>query len=372
MGSEFSKTEKLLAGLTIMVILVFLGLFTLVNKRTNLGVNFATETGINYKMARPDQAFSEYTLEGRELDQVYEGLPKEVKKDLSKRKLELIAKKNAEDKKKVETKKANDTKKKQELAAKSKEATKQQAKKVQEQSELAKRINSQDVAPTVNNTTGAVFSNNNNTVNGAGAEEVKVKAKKTYAEWRNQIFTAQSSEVVTQYIVAHRKNEVTATEYQAMAQDLLDQEDNKLKGLGLMLLRSVPSLASLSQLVHAQASLPTTYQSYVEQSYNAYFYPQNVNFLNAALKTTDNVLLAKVLILLQTKLSSLSQGDQSVFSDVRNSRSSSATTTQITMNTFVSLLPSLNALGAKPDSEYAGVAQQIAALIQSQNNIAQN
>ncbi|MGZ3724884.1 MAG: hypothetical protein ACXWPX_12210 [Pseudobdellovibrio sp.] len=375
MGSQLTKAEKLIAAITVVVILVFIGLFTLVNRHAKSdGVNFAIETGINYKMARPDQAYSEYTLEGRELDQVYEGLPEAEKKALIKRKAELVAKKKEETKKEEAKKKTAATKAKEQAKTQAQQKAKaqEQSKIAQAQQDLMNKRAQATNATSDNSNNSQAYNNNNDNSADAGNDPAQTKAKKSYADWRAQIFASQSSDAIGQFILAYRKNDVTSTELQAMATDLLDQDDAKLKGLGLMLLRSVPSLASLSQLVHAESTLPATYQAYVEQSFIAYFYPQNLSYMNAALQTSDHVLLAKVISLLQTKLEALSKGDQTVFSNGRNSRSNDSGTTTITMSSFTTLIPTLTALGATPNSDLSSAAQQLVSLIQTQNNVAQN
>lgn len=375
MGLNLTKGEKAIALSAVAAVTVFFAAFTQLSKRSKVGSTFETDSKINYNMARPDQPYSEYTIEGREIDQFYEGLPaSEREKVMTKRKKELIAKKQAE------TKKKDDQKKRQAVAAKQKAAAQarakqqqlQQAKASAEQVDLKNRLKDfKDSNLSKNNQNNQNYSAaafNNNQAN-AQNPEVQPKNKKTFAEWRELIFATPTSESIGQFIAAYRKSEVSVTELQAMATDLLDQEQSQLKGLGLMILRSVPSLASLSQLVHVE-NLPQELQSYVDQAYIAYFYPQNLTYLNAALATRDRQLVSKVLNLLNTNLTRLSQGDQSGFIDPRNRRNGDVGA--FSMANFVSLMPNLGALSGSQDAELATLAQQVAALIQSSNNIAQN
>ena len=106
MGMNLSKGEKAIALSAVAVIAVFFAAFTQLNKRSKVDSTFETDSKINYNMARPEQPYSEYTIEGREIDQYYEGLPESQReKAMSKRKKDLIAKKQAETKKKEEQKK---------------------------------------------------------------------------------------------------------------------------------------------------------------------------------------------------------------------------------------------------------------------------
>lgn len=364
---NLTKSERTIAIVALVIIAVFVAMFMQLTRGSKAEPLFTSGTTIDYTMARPEQAYSEYTLEGRELDQSYEGLPQSQKPvQLDKKKKELITKKAAEIKKKEEAKKkqvvqarAQETKIKEQL----------QNQKYAEKSRDRSEVKS-DSRP-VNNVNNQ---NNGNAVVVAPVpvsdNRTPVKPKKTFTEWRNQLFAAPTSENLALFIAAYRKNDVTATEFQAMAQDLVDQSDIKLKAIGLMALRSAPSLASLSQLVHLPSTALGSYQSYVEQSIITYLQPQNVQYLNQALATKDKVLVAKSLNLLSTNLLKFSQGDLVGLVDPRNRREGEVAT--FSMNSFRTLLPILGQLGSSQDPEFSALAQQITALIQTSNNVAQN
>lgn len=374
MGSHLSKAEKFLVVVAAVAITAFIGFFALVNKKSMVEkFNFITDSGINYKMARPDQAFSEYTLEGRELDQVYEGLPPEKKKAIiAKKKADAAKAKAKEAKAKVDAKKKEDDKKKQALAAKQKQANQLQASIQERQSQLKKQLENQRAQSQSTNSNQEAISVQGGAANAPAQDEDanKGKPKKTYAEWRSLIFSSPTSENIGQFVTAYRKGEVTATELQAMAQDLLDQNDNTLKGLGLAILRSVPSLQSLSQLVHEQANLPAAYQSYVESALVNYFLAQNVGYLKSALQTRDQMLQSKVLSLLQTNLPKINVNDFSMFNERGRG---SVSDVNVTMQSFVVLVPALTSLSSTNDeSGLAATAQQVLSLIQTYNNVARN
>ena len=375
MGLNLTKGEKAIALSAVAAVFVFFAAFTQINKRSKVDSTFETDSKINYNMARPDQPYSEYTIEGREIDQYYEGLPpSEREKAMTKRKKELITKKQTEVKKKEDQKKrqAIAAKQKAVAQARAKQQQLQQAKASATQEDLKNRLkdfkdSTTDKRNKANENYAAVTVNNApvNTQN----PEVKPKNKKTFAEWRDLIFATPTTDSIAQFIAAFRKSEVSSTELQAMATDLLDQEQSQLKGLGLMILRTVPSLASLSQLVHLE-NIPQEYQSYVEQSYISYLYPQNLTHLNAALLTRDRQLVTKVLNLLNENLARLSQGDQSGFIDPRNRRNGEVT--NFSMANFVSLIPNLNTISNSQDAELRTLAQQVTSYIQTSNTLAQN
>lgn len=370
METLFTKNEKLIAGICLSVIVVFFALFFQISK-TKSHSHFETAGDvINYRMARPDQVYSEYNLDGREIDDTYIALEqkkKAVATKLEKQKQDLIAQKKAEAKKKVEEKK-----KKEETALHQQlERSKSKALKAFEKADIRKtstagNSNAQDYAQSpyyVNNTTQQVV---------ADAAATKDTAnKKSFSEWRTLLLAEPTSDNLALFIAAYHRNEVTAVEYQSMAQDLISQQDTKLKALGLMALRAVPSLSSLSQLVHLDAATQTAFASYVEQSFNAYLMPQNLGYLSQALMTQDNTLISKSLNLLDTNLNKFLQGDLSSLSDPRNLRDGSVVTFSIA--DYRSLIPALTQITTtNSDQNLVAAARDVASLIESSNNVAIN
>ncbi len=366
---NLTKSERTIAVIAGVVILVFVAMFIQVSRGSKAEPLFTSGSAIDYTMARPEQAYSEYTLEGRELDQTFEGLPNSPNPiQLDKRKKELIAKKAAE------TKKKEDVKKKQVVQARAQETKVKELLQSQKQNTAEKNRVRGDVKDETRPVNSSNSQNNGqNTVVAAtpvAGNPTAVKPKKTYTDWRNLLFAAPTTENLTLFNAAYRKNDVSVTEYQAMAQDLVDQSDVKLKAIGLMALRSAPSLASLSQLVHLQAAELGTYQAYVEQSIVSYLQPQNIQYLNQALATKDKLLVVKSLNLLSANLLKFSQGDLAGLVDPRNRREGEVV--NFSMNSYRALLPVLNQLGSSQDQEFSALAQQITALIQTSNNVAQN
>ena len=368
--TNLNKTEKVIAGVALSAIAVFIFMFFQISKSSGsrLSKQFESANSINYKMARPEQVYSEYTLNGRELDQTYEALSPAEKKLMNKKKQALLVKEL--------TKKKKEELKKNQIAAATAKAqvmakTRAQVAAAARESRVAqaeyKKVTSERAQ-------AEAYSNqsyNNQTAKSPDAPDAdpKAVAKKSFAQWRTLLFDQPTSENLGAFITAYRKNEVTMTEYQAMAQDLLDQNDEKLKGFGLQALRSVPSFQSYSQLVHIQSTLSATLQSYVETSLLAYLQPQNLGFLNQALASSDKVVLLKSLTVLSANLEKLNQGDASSFSDPRTRGASS---TGVTMNTFRTLLPSLGTISSSQDQELAAIAHSLVTLINQANSVAIN
>jgi hypothetical protein len=375
MQINLTKNEKLVLTFTGVAISAFFALFMRVSYQAKVSSQFDTETSINYKMAKSEQAYSNYNLQGREIDETYEGLELEKIKDpITKKKLEVAAKKTADNKKKEELKK------KQAAVA----AAKTQAQNLASSThKTSKVINSNSVVDGTSDVASSnsrsnsetnyayVNSNNNDVAEATAVPKQNPKInKKTYAQWRELLFTAPNSENLGLFVTALKKNEITNVEFQAMSQDLIDQTDVKQKGLGLMALRFMPSLASLSQLTHLSSTAIGQYQLYVDQSVSAYILPQNISYLNQALQTKDKVLIAKVLNLLNSHLTKFSRGDLTALTDPRNRREGEVVA--FSMGNYRSLIPVLAVLGSAQDQQLSPLAQQVTSIIQSSNNVAQN
>lgn len=372
METNFSKSEKVIAAVALVTISAFFALFLHVNRGTKAASQ--NEISINYEMARPDQVYSEYDLSGRELDQSYEALAKKAaKKAQEAKKTEDAKKKALIAKQKEANKKQAELKKKQQEAAQRTQFAKKQQQALQARAQAAR----QAVADTQVNRepqqsayagSGAYGANGGSPVAPVNDQQKQDAGKKTFAEWRSLLLASPTPENLAQFVAAFRNNEITSDEFQALAQDLLTQTDARYKALGLMALRSAPSLASLSQLVHLDAAAVGSYQSYVDQSVNAYLQTQNLPYLNQALRTSDKMLVIKVLNLLNVNLVKLNEGDTSVINDPRNRGGVSV----FSMNNYLLLVPNLKLLASSPDAELASLAQQATSIIQSSNNVAQN
>ncbi len=373
METNLSRNEKILAYMTFAAIAGFTVLITQVNLKSNASASqIGTGLHINYQMARPEENYSEYSLSGREIDQSYEAVAKKISaaKALEQAK-NLAAKPKTESQKKAEAeKKKVEASQKAAALARSQAVAAQQALKKPTASQVKvassdKKVESQNTEQSASESS-AVSTQEQNRANANvdDSNAAKQKNKKSFAQWREQVFAQPTRETINAFLDAHKKGEISATEVQAMAQDLLDQNNETLKGLGLYTLRASPSLASLSQLVHVEDKLSASYKVYVEQAYLAYLQPQNVNFLGQALQTKDKTLIAKTLALLNTNLPNVGKVDS------RQGRDNGSLSSGLTMSSFVSLLPALATLSTSQD--FAALAQQAMGYIQSSNNVAQN
>lgn len=407
METVLTKGEKIIAIIVLLVIALFFVTFYGVHfKSKTSSVQFENSTSIDYNMARPESAYSEYSLSGREHDYTFEGAPPVHKAQNQKTEKKIDKANQAQIAKAAEAKKQEEAKKKQaekqaevaktkaqtksesekklmtatnsdnsDESATDKEADKQSDKQSDKQTDKQNKNSQSNSAnvPYAAHQQGQPQNNQSDLGNGVvdpnKANDPNVN-KKTFAEWRTLLFAKPTPDNLTLFVGALRKNEITATEYQAMAQDLIDQKDGQQKGLGLMALRAAPSLASLSQLVHLEPEKLSNYQLYAEQSLNAYLQPQNLQYLNQALLTKDKKLIIKSLALLSINLTKFSQGDLTDLHESRGIRSGELI--KFSMTNYKSLLPTLAQLVASGDPELSGLAQQTASLIQSSNTLAQN
>ncbi len=364
MELSLTRNEKIFALLGLAVIVAFLVAFTKLTNKPQPVAQFETNEAINYQMERPEESYAGYSLDGREIDERFEGAKtvvnttkkpvatKPVAKDL-KAKSPVVVKKTAP-------------------VAKSKKDV--QSNKIASATPIVAKVEVKKQNPVIaaveNNRIPQRYEQQNDVaiVDPDLAVKPDVKNKKSYTQWRADIFAKQNKEILTAFINAHRAGDVSAAEFQAMAQDLIDQDDVKIKGLGLMALRAQPSMASLSQMVHVQAQLPTELQAYVEQAYLAYLQPQHVVVFNQVFQSQDKKLVLKSLAILGTNMQKIKSGDVASYIDARQRRDADAP--QISLNNFRSLLPSLLAMSSSQEPAVSQMAAQVAGIIQSSAQVA--
>lgn len=375
MKNSLSKGEKIILVASSVLVILFISVFSFIKNRKSVSVSqFETLQPINYKMNRPEEAYSEYNLSGREWDESYEALEKKDLEKLNKRKKELLAKQKEEDKKKQNKKKSDLALKK---ATKSQEEQSLKAEKLysyddDESSQVAYAKKSNSSERDGNANVSYVVGNNQNTNQpDSTAPAKKQDNKKTLAEWKSLIMASPTSENLGLLVAALHKSEITSADFQSLVKDLLASSDQKHKGLGLMALRTIPSAFSLAQLAHSEASIGETLQSYHEQAMNAYLLPQNLEHVSGVLLSKDKLVVTRVLGLLNLNLPKINQGDFSFLIDPRHKRDNTSVGT-LSMSSYSSLLPVLAQMTAGQDAEIASLAGQVASLIQSSNNVAIN
>ncbi len=364
MKTTLTRNEKLLIGAILSFGGLLIALFTQVSLKQDVASQFETRAGyINYEMGRPTESYSEYSISGRDVDHSYEALKAREIAQLK------AADKKADAQKKAELKKKEDAKKTVAAAASPKAIVLNASPKAIVSGLISVVESKNDSNNFVNNYSGN-YNQQQATPAPAEPDQKDAKNKKSFAQWRAIIFATPTRETLALFIEAYRKGELTSTEFQAMAQDLIEQSDEKYKGLGILALRAKPSLQSLSQLTHLSVTgLSAAMQNYLSEGIAAYMQDANISVVNQALQTKDKVLISKILTLLNASLPKISQGDYSSLVDSRNRRDTAST---MTIASFKVLLPSLTALVSTGDSELASLARVSASYIQSANTVASN
>lgn len=361
--------EKLFMVLTLSVVGFFFSLVMGIGSKSSLlSKNPPAAEGVNYKMVHVDDGYAGYSLSDREVDYQYEALKKKqaAEKNVIPGRIQVPAAKKVNNIKKTNNKTAKQ---------KAEEAKKDQARKeILEKAliEHAKQEEARKMHEATMASQAPAYQANQAEVQDVNTQDTTKKNRKSFSEWRALIYASPTQDTMKKFIEAFRAGEVSQEDYQSMAQDLLDQSDDKYKGLGLMALRAYPSLNSLSQMVHAENSLSTSLKTYVQQGYNSYLQGQNVAILNQALKTSDKVLIKRTLTLLQTGLTQINSGNISGLvsgNRTRGSQSSDLTST-FSVTNFKILLTALSTLTSNSDSQIASLAQQVSGQITTTNNIA--
>ncbi len=355
MESSLTRNEKIFMILGSATIICFLVVFSKLNNKPKDLSQYETAEAINYQMVRAEEGYSGYSLDGREIDETYQGIKgKNPAKTLAVKPVAKTPAKVAPVNKPIVAAVAVKSPTPV-LAFTSQKTTERTVAKKEAKPDIQ---NSETTTPT--NSMAEQDANETKKENPADKKE---KPKKSFSQWRQELFAKPTKETMTEFINAFRNKELTNAEFQLIAQDLLDQNDPNIKGLGLMALRAQPSMTSLSQLVHSEEQLPVTLQAYVQQAYLAYVQPQNIQYLNQALRSQDKAVVLKSLILLSVNLPKIKSGDVAGLVDSRHLREPGAATPSVDI--YRALLPSLVALSSVQVAEISPLAQQVATLIQS-------
>lgn len=418
MQMNISKNEKIIGYITFFGILFFFVLFIQLNHKSKINVSpDNAQLQVDYKMARPEESFSEYSLNGREVDEEFEASQKlnpHVKSSQTNSEIANKAK-TVQNGKPVADLKASQAVNNQKSAdlKKNAQANKNYQNYLQQQKAQQEKIAQSNLnkdkqtalaandkiseTPNKNNETKNGAQNMNPNINsGAARAESPINAnvspqanqatsfnqiendikkqsqkKKTFSEWRSFIFEKPNQQSMDSFIQAYRNKELTTTEFQAMVQDLLDQNEDTFKNLSLYALRAQPSLISLSLLVHHESEMNENFKVYIEKTFLTYLQKQNLPILNQALQTKDKILILKTLNLLNTQLQKISKSDFSGLLDNRNMRDA-AMLDVYSIGNFKQLVPSLSQLSSTQESEVASMAQQVSQVIQSAAQIALN
>ena len=309
---QFSSTEKIILLVSsIAFIATSYAFVTYKQSRIKFSKN---ETGIiNYEMAKLNATESLYSLEDREIDLKYKAAQSAVNKN-------SVQKKQMSQK--TETVKKTGA---QSVAAQA-DLKKAKTNAAQVKNNKTNKLVSSDKNQNLDNAAteftdqNTVAYQNINTVNAEAVAKEKEIIKKTYEQWKSEIFSSQSTESILKFSAAFRKNEITSQDFQKLISEMLNSENNKLIGLALYALRSTPSYASFNQLVAVQNTLNETYSSYVQDALSSYNQMAGLSILKQALASSDKNLVLKTLEIIKLGLINIQAGTVSELVDARYRR----------------------------------------------------
>lgn len=371
------KTQSLLQNKVVIVALAVagIGVFYVFGQIQSKGTKsyFSELAPVNYIMGKvKSKDHSEYSLEGREIDNQYLAIQKKQAaakaKEEAKKAAETKAKKTemtkAQDKQKADLKKRAEAQRqafakqyayRNMMAARSAQAKMNEARKSTMAAQAA--------------ALGGVASaqSHNQTAQQNNPEE---KPKKTLEQWRAELYASPTNEFIAKMTAALKSGEITENNYYMLVTELVNSEDSKMIGLGLYALRSNPSVKSFSMLVSLETSVNSTYLKYVQDSLISYHKASQRGVLTQALASNDRTLVKRTLQILKVGMTNIQSGQASTMMDPRDVRDQSSTA--FSMTGYSSMLPVLEAILTSGDAELAQLAQQNIDLIDNGSMVASN
>ena len=364
---QYTQSDKILMSVCVVASVVVVYAFAnFKTTKVKLVKNDASQ--INYEMAKLQNAESLYSLENREVEMDYKAL--EAKKAAAK----AVAKKVTDKTKKVvaaPTQAAVKTVTPQQAAEARRKALEASKRQMQARAMMTKPAQETSAKTETESKQNTNVSHEQYTpVDNTLPTDVPANDKKTYAQWRAEIFAAQNKEAIMKLVAALKKGDVTNEEYQKLVSEMVASKDDKMVGLALYALRSAPSYSSYVQLVKLQGNVSATYTTYVEQSLMAYNQTANLGFLKQSLSSNDKQVVMKSLEVIKSGVTNIKSGQVSGMSDPRGVRDTA--TAQFSLTNYLSFLPLLQQLAASTDQEIVVLASQNITLIDDPQYIAAN
>jgi hypothetical protein len=353
---QYTPSDKIL--ILVCSVAVFVFVFILVSfKGTQVKLSKNETSQINYEMAKLQNAENLYSLENREIEMDYKAL--EAKK--------VAAQANA--------KKTNDKTHKVNTAAAqaaAKVATSQQAMAAAQRRALLanqKRFQAKLAVESVSNvSTDSDLKQARNVTQDSYKPlenelpiDAPTKNKPSFDQWKSEIFAAQNKEVIIKLVAALKKGDISAEDYQKLVSEMLASKDDKMIGLALYALRSVPSYASYIQLVQLEGQISSNYAAYLQQSLMAYNQVVNLVYLKQSLLSKNKQVVMKTLEIIKSGIINIKSGEISQSVDPRFVRGADAS--QFSLKKFNIFLPELQELSRSADQDIILLANQNITLI---------
>ncbi len=359
---QYTQSDKILISVCVAAVVVIV--YSLAHfKTTQVKLTKNDHSQINYEMAKLQNPESLYSLENREIEMDYKAL--QAKKEA----IQAAAKKSADKSKKVSVPAAQ---------APVQNAMAQQAA-AQRKALAVKRLQAQlgaQSAPKTAVQTEKDLKNTNGTQEQYKAVDNNVVAdapatdKKSYEQWRAEIFAAQNKDSIAKLVAALKKGEVTNEDFQKLVTEMIASKDDKLVGLALFALRAAPSYASYVRLIKLQGNVNSNYTAYIEQSLMAYNQSGNLSVLKQSLSSKDKQVVMKTLEIIKSGVISVKSGEVSGLVDSRGVRDTASA--QFSLTNYFSFLPVLQQLASSNDEEIVNLANQNITLIDDPQYIAAN
>jgi hypothetical protein len=364
---------KVIVGIAICLCVGALGYVFSQFKTTSVKFSKNEIKQINYDMVKLETKSSDYSLSDREVESVYQALEKRNENELA------INEKQAQKGKAVTNKKTAQKDVKKEDKKTKTAVTKIQKNESQKRSELYAKANqkmieqiknnrkNESVRPEAVSTNAIIHSGSavfNNSARSAAAlpqtspvkQAEDVKEVKSIDQWKSEIITAQNKDTVLKFAAAFKKGEVSVEDFKSLTTEFVKNDDQKIVGLGLYILRASPSQTSYSLLVQSQNQLSSEYALYVQESLLSYNQTTYLNILKNALLDSDKVIVAKTLSIINLGLTRIKEGTSSELVDSRYRRFNQAQAFSIT--NYASFIPDLQKIMSSNDAELSQLASQ--------------
>ena len=358
---QYTQSDKILMSVCLIATGVLV--YGLVHfKTTSVNLAKSDVAQINYEMAKLQNPESLYSLENREIEVAYKAL--QIKKAAAQANLKKVTDKT----KKAITPAAQATLQNavaQKAAASRKTPPPLLRSKASVESTPDQTTPSKPSEKLTTNTIQEEFKAVDSTL----PVDAPVKGQKSFEAWRSEIFAAQNKEVIIKLVAALKKGEVTSDDYQKLVSEMINSKDDKIVGLALYALRSVPSYSSYVQLVKLEGNVSANYSAYLEQSLMAYNQTANLNVLKQSLTGKDKQVVLRTLTLIKSGVTSIKSGEVSGLVDPRNVRD---TVNQLSLTNYLTFLPLLTQLASSTDQDIVNLANQNITLIDDPQYVASN
>ncbi|MBC7754140.1 MAG: hypothetical protein H7Z71_07890 [Moraxellaceae bacterium] len=359
---QYTQSDKILMSVCLIAtgILVY-GLVHFKTSSVKLAKSDAAQ--INYEMAKLQNPESLYSLENREIEVDYKALQikkaaaqkNDLKKVTDKTKKAITPAAQASLQNAI-AQKASASRKTPPPLSRSK-ASVESARDQSTTSKPSEKLNSNPIQDQLK------------VVDNALPVDAAVNAKKSFEAWKSEIFAAQNKEVIIKLVAALKKGEVSSEDYQKLVSEMINSKDDKIVGLALYALRSVPSYSSYVQLVKLEGNVSSNYSVYLEQSLMAYNQTANLSVLKQSLVGKDKQVVLRTLTLIKSGVTSVKSGEVSGLVDPRNVRD---TVNQLSLTNYLTFLPVLIQLAGSPDQDIVNLANQNITLIDDPQYVASN